>query len=129
MSTKIPTEIPPEDKIILSPLDKYRIYGKFPYHMIIHLSLLVFNTIQAMTILSEFTEYFRAQEKSFLNTLISQDSKEKQDYARMVYLYDIPSLQEHLNSSITKMLDASSDCGEIRLSCENPSFSSNTICC
>ena len=106
MSTKIPTEIPPEDKIILSPLDKYRIYGKFPYHMIIHLSLLVFNTIQAMTILSEFTEYFRAQEKSFLNTLISQDSKEKQDYARMVYLYDIPSLQEHLNSSITKMLDA-----------------------
>ena len=25
-----PVEIPPEDKVALSPLDKYRIYGKFP---------------------------------------------------------------------------------------------------
>ena len=37
MSSKQASEIPPEDKISLSPLDKYRIYGKFPYHMIIHI--------------------------------------------------------------------------------------------
>ena len=106
MSMKNKIEIPPEDKILLSPLDKYRIYGKFPFHMIIHIILLVFNTIQAMVILSEFTDYFRAQEKSFLNVLISQDGKEKTDYARKVYLYNIPSLQEHINSSISNMLDA-----------------------
>ena len=106
MSKRIPTEIPPEDKITLSPLDKYRIYRKFPLHMIIHILLAVFNTIQAMIILSEFTDYFRAQEKSFLNALISEDSKENTDYARKIYLYDIPSLRNHINSSIQKMFDA-----------------------
>ena len=70
MSLRIPTEIPPEDIITLSPLDKYRIYGKFPYHMIIHITLLIFNTMQAIIILSEYTDYFRGQENSFLNTLI-----------------------------------------------------------
>ena len=106
MSKIIPTEIPPEDKITLSPLDKYRIYNKFPFHMVIHIILFVFNTIQAMIILSEFTDYFRAQEKCFLNALISEDSKENVDYARKVYLYDIPSLRNHINSSIEKMLNA-----------------------
>ena len=106
MSKRIPTEIPPEDKITLRPLDKYRIYRKFPLHMIIHILLAVFNTIQAMIILSEYTDYFRAQEKSFLNALISEDSKENTDYARKIYLYDIPSLRNHINSSIQKMFDA-----------------------
>ena len=98
-------EIPPEDKIALSPLDKYRIYGKFPLNMIVHILLVVFTTIQAMIILSNFTSYFRAQEKAFTNILISYDSKENRDYARKIYLYDIPSLQDHLSSSIQNMFD------------------------
>ena len=91
-SFKEPQEIPPEDKVTLSPLDKYRIYGKFPLNMVIHALLIVFTTIQAMIILGEFTDYFRAQEKSFTNVLISQDSKENRDYPRKIYLYDIKSL-------------------------------------
>ena len=105
MSMGIPTEIPPEDKITLSPLDKYRIYGKFPLDLIIHVLLVVFTTIQAMIILGEFTDYFRALEKSFTNVLISEDSKENRDYPRKIYLYDIPSLQDHLSSSLKNMLD------------------------
>ena len=106
MSLRIPTEIPPEDKITLSPLDKYRIYGKFPFHMVIHIMLLIFNTLQAIIILSEYTDYFRGQENSFLNILISKDSKEKRKYARKVYLFDISSIQEHMFSSMQKMFDA-----------------------
>lgn len=105
MSSKQASEIPPEDKISLSPLDKYRIYGKFPYHMIIHILLLVFNSIQVVIVLSEFTDYFRAQEKSFINALISDDSKEKEDYAREIYLYNISQLQDHISTSIHKMLN------------------------
>ena len=99
-------EIPPEDIIALSPLDKYRIYGKFPLNMIVHILLAVFTSIQVMLILSEFTDYFRGQEKSLINVLISEDSKDTRDYARIIYLYDIPSLQEHLSNSLKKMLDA-----------------------
>ena len=106
MSKRIPTEIPPEDKITLSPLDQYRIYGKFPYHMVIYIILLIFNTLQAMITLSAFTDYFRAQQKSFINALISDDNKEKVDYARKTYLYEIRSLRKHIKSSIEKMINA-----------------------
>ena len=109
MSSKQASEIPPEDKISLSPLDKYRIYGKFPYHMIIHILLLVFNSIQVVIVLSEFTDYFRAQEKSFINALISADSKEKEDYAREIYLYNISQLQDHISTSIHKMLNETNE--------------------
>ena len=109
MSSKQASEIPPEDKISLSPLDKYRIYGKFPYHMIIHILLLVFNSIQVVIVLSEFTDYFRAQEKSFINALISDDSKEKEDYAREIYLYNISQLQDHISTSIHKMLNETNE--------------------
>ena len=98
-------EIPPEDTIALSSLDKYRIYGKFPLDMIVHVLLVVFTSLQAMIVLAEFTDYFRGQEKSLTNILISQDNKENRDYARKIYLYDIPSLQEHLSNSLQKMLD------------------------
>ena len=104
-SNKDTQDIPPEDKISLSPLDKYRIYGKFPLNMIVHILLIVFTTIEAMIILSNFTDYFRAQEKSFTNVLISQDNKENPDYPRKIYLYDISSLQEHLSTCLKKMLD------------------------
>ena len=104
-SAKAPKDIPPEDKVTLSPLDKYRIYGKLPLNMIIHILLVVFTTIQALVILGVFTDYFRAQEKSFTNVLISTDSKENRDYPRKTYLYDIPSLQNHLNNSVQKMLN------------------------
>ena len=99
-------EIPPEDKITLSPLEQYAIYGKFPFFMVIHILLLVFNTLQVAIILSEFNEYFRAQEKSFLNTLISESPKEKRDYPKETYLYTIGDIQNHLNDSVNKMLDA-----------------------
>ena len=102
---KDPQDIPPEDKITLSPLDKYRIYGKFPLNIIIHILLVVFTSIQALVILGVFTDYFRAQEKSLTNILISTDSKENRDFPRKTYLYDIPSLQDHLENSVQKMLD------------------------
>ena len=98
-------DIPPEDKVTLSPLDKYRIYGKFPLNIIIHILLVVFTSIQALVILGVFTDYFRAQEKSLTNILISTDSKENRDFPRKTYLYDIPSLQVHLQNSVQKMLD------------------------
>ena len=104
-SSKDLQDIPPEDKVTLSPLDKYRIYGKFPLNIIIHILLVVFTTIQALIILGVFTDYFRAQEKSLTNILISYDSKENRDYPRKTYLYDIPSLQDHIENSVEKMLD------------------------
>ena len=98
--------IPIQDKIGLSPLDKFRIYGKFPLDMILHLLLVVFTTIQALLVVSEATDYFRAQERSLINVLISDDEKERQDYQRETYLYSVSLIQEHLKNSLEKMLNS-----------------------
>ena len=103
---KANSEIPVEDKVVLSPIDKYRIYGRFPYHLVIHILVLVFNTLQATLILSEFSDYYRAQELSFFQFLISDDNKEKQDFAKQKYLYTIDDLQDQINNSIIFMLNA-----------------------
>ena len=61
--------------------------------MVIHILLFIFNSLESTIILSEFIDYFRAQEKSFLNTIISDDSKENQE----LYIYYIEDLQNKLN--------------------------------
>ena len=106
MPIKLKSEIPAEDKVVLSPIDKYTIYGRFPYHLVIHILLLIFNTLQATLILSELSDYFRAQELSFFQFLISDDGKEKQEFAKNKYLYKIDDLQEQINNSIGYMLYA-----------------------
>ena len=99
-------EIPIEDEVNMSPLDKYSIYGRFPYHMIIHIFLLIFTTLQATVILTEFSDYLRAQEMSFFEFLIASDSKEGNFYARNVYLYNVTQLQNHLSGAVGSMLNA-----------------------
>ena len=98
--------IPIQDKIGLSPLDKFRIYGKFPLDMVLHLLLVIFTTIQALLVVSEATDYFRSQERSLINVLISEDEKERQDYKRETYLYSISQIQEHIENSLEKMLNS-----------------------
>jgi hypothetical protein len=71
--------------------------------MIIHIVLLVLNTLQVTIILSGFNEYFRAQEKSFINALISDSPKEARDYPKVKYLYTIQELKEHIKDSVEKM--------------------------
>ena len=102
----IEKEIPPKDKILLNPLHQYAIYGKFPYFMIIHILLLEFNTLQVIITISEISQYFRAQEISFINTLVSSSQKEKKDYPKKTYLYSIEDLQKHINNSVNKMIEA-----------------------
>ena len=106
MSKNGEPEIPIEDDVNMSPLDKYSIYGKYPYHMIIHILLLIFTTLQATVILTEFSDYLRAQEMSFFEFLIASDSKEGNFYARNVYLYNVTQLQNHLSSAVGSMLNA-----------------------
>ena len=70
--------------------------------MVIHILLFIFNSLESTIILSEFTDYFRAQEKYFLNPIISDDSKENQ----RLYIYYIEYLQNQLNKKVNSMLEA-----------------------
>jgi hypothetical protein len=72
------TEIPLQDTLFLSPIEKYKIYGRFPYKLMLHLLLVIATTSQvkiilkkAILILSYSTQYTRAQERMFYNIFIS----------------------------------------------------------
>ena len=93
-------EMPINDKISLSPIDKYRIYGKFPWKMLIHIMLILATTMQAIVVINSTTDYCRGQERVFYNNMISDSDKEDPDYPRVNYIYSITQLREHLSWSI-----------------------------
>ena len=70
--------------------------------MVIHILLFIFNSLESTIILSEFTDFFWAQEKYFLNAIIRDDSKENQE----LYIYYIEYLQNQLNKKVNSMLEA-----------------------
>lgn len=93
-------EMPINDKITLSPIDKYRIYGKFPWKMLIHIMLILATTMQAIVVINATTDYCRGQERVYYNIFISDSEKEDPDYPRVNYIYSITQLREHLSWSI-----------------------------
>jgi len=83
------SEIPLIDDITLSPIDKYRIYGKFPYAMLIQLILVIFTTLQTLVIISEITDYGRDQEHTFYEVLVNDANRVDWQYQREKYIFSI----------------------------------------
>lgn len=96
-----------KDKIILSPIDKYRLYGRFPYKMISHIFLIISTSVQVMLINSIKANYCRGQERVYYTHFISDADKENPDYAREKYLYSVEQIKEHISKSITNYYDIS----------------------
>ena len=44
-------QIPLKDKLYLSPIDKYRLYGRFPVKMILHFLLIIATASQVILII------------------------------------------------------------------------------
>jgi hypothetical protein len=89
------------DGFVLSPMQLQEKYGKFPWDLLFHLLLIILTTSQIMLLISDRTEYTRQQEHLFYNLFLENSAKnEVNDYSRLVYLYSIPELKEHLVTSL-----------------------------
>ena len=42
-------KMPLKDKISLGPIEKYTLYNRFPYKLLLHISLLILTSIQIST--------------------------------------------------------------------------------
>lgn len=93
-------EIPIKDTLYLSPIDKYKLYGKFPWKMIIHFLLLIGTTAQAVLIINATTQYTRAQERVFFDSFVIPIDKTTLDYKRFTYLFSIEELRNSVKTSI-----------------------------
>ena len=94
-----PSHIPYKDKLFLSPIQKYRIYGKFPIRMILDISLAILITIQIMMINGPTTEYTKAVERFFYNAFLQNDNYEGIEVPRIKYVYTMEDLVNVVNSS------------------------------
>ena len=95
--------MPIRDKITLDPISKYRIYGRFPWKLFVHILIVIGTTMQAIVVVSVNTDYMRAQEKVFYQKLVSESEKAVKDYPRVTYLYNIQQLREHLQLTTSNM--------------------------
>lgn len=54
--------IPLKAKILLGPIDKYRLYGRFPWKLILHILLVATTSLQIYTDLNTNGAYSRQQQ-------------------------------------------------------------------
>jgi hypothetical protein len=55
-------KMPLKDKISLGPIEKYTIYNRFPYKLLIHLILLFLTTLLVQVLVQESQSQLRAQQ-------------------------------------------------------------------
>lgn len=88
---------PSPDQLFLSPIEKFAIYNKFPFNLIIHFLLVIGTTYQLMII---NTTYPRSQERALYQMFIEENDKTSFEFKRTKYLYTLDDIKKLLNDSI-----------------------------
>ena len=94
-----PSHIPYKDKVYLTPTEKYRIYGKFPFRLILDLVLAILSTIQIIMINSPTTEYGKAVERFFYDLFLKNDNVDDREFPRTKYIYKLDELIQFVRES------------------------------
>ena len=99
-----------KDQMFLNPLEKYAIYNKFPFVLVLHIFLVIFLMYQLISNMTENEEgrYF----KHFLYEIFlplddSNAGKDKTGftYQQHLYIYTIDELKDIINKSLTNYFD------------------------
>ena len=99
-----------KDQMFLSPIEKYAIYNRFPFALLLHLFLVIFTMYQIIKNCSENEEgrYF----KHFLYEMflpLSDDNPDKDKtgfaYQQRLFIYNIDGLKDIINKSLTNYFD------------------------
>ena len=93
-------QIPIKDSLYLSPIAKYKYYGRFPWKLIIHILLVIGTAAQAILILSSTTQYSRSQERIFYDNFLSEVNKNDLSFNRFAYLFTLEDLKKSVLSSL-----------------------------
>ena len=94
-----PSHIPFKDKLNLTPVQKYRIYGKFPIRLIFDIALSISITIQITMINGPTTEYTKALERFFYDIFLQNDNEADKEFPRLKYIYNLNDLSKFVRDS------------------------------
>ena len=80
---------------MLGPIDKYKKYNHFPWKLLMHVFLIVFTSLQVLTIVSVQTDYAYNSQLSYLNKFMTTPwNSETMSYGQSITIYDIDSLRD-----------------------------------
>lgn len=93
-------DLPLNDELFLSPIQKFKIYGKFPWKLSIHSLLAICLLFEVLILNHTINSYSRLQERLFYDSFIEVGDKNSMDFSRFKYLYSIPEVINHVNNSL-----------------------------
>lgn len=94
------------DRLFLGPIDKYRKHDRYPWQMVIALTLAVLTSVNVLAIVSQLTNYSYSQltvlNFLFLNPTVPVTQAAGSDTAlsTVFYIFDIPSLLAYIRGTV-----------------------------
>lgn len=95
-----PSKLPLKDELFLSPIEKYKIYGNFPWRMLINVVLAISTTTQILIVIGSTTSYTRAEERFFHEQFVTEPENSTVEYPKKTYIYTVNDLKNHVIDSI-----------------------------
>lgn len=97
--------MPLKDKISLGPIEKYTIYNRFPYKLMLHILLLILMSILVSTVVSESQSQLRAQQFVWYSKFILNDDDDDpvpvmDDFNREKRFFTVNDLKEFVKKSL-----------------------------
>lgn len=97
--------MPLKDKISLGPIEKYTIYNRFPYKLILHILLLILMSVLVSTSVQSSQGQLRAQQyvwyKKFLLNGEDEDVPVMDDFNRQKRLFSVSEVLDFVDASMT----------------------------
>ena len=101
-------DLPLKDELFLSPVEKYKLYGRLPWVMIINIIIAITTSAQIMIVIGKTTTYTRAEERFFHEQFINQLDSSDIEYSRKAYIYSLNDLKDHVIRSIDNYFNITS---------------------
>lgn len=119
--------LPIEESEQLSPIEKYKSFGKFPYLLLFNILLVIFSSIQILIVINSNTNYKRRQERILYKKFLNNEDQET-EINRFYYLQSISELKEFIKLSIENYYKFSHNNIEIiKVLKNNPELEFNNI--
>uniref|UniRef100_A0A7S1KQV2 Polycystin cation channel PKD1/PKD2 domain-containing protein n=1 Tax=Percolomonas cosmopolitus TaxID=63605 RepID=A0A7S1KQV2_9EUKA len=85
-----------EQRLTLSPLQKFKTYGRIPFKLLTHVALLIFITLQIVLFTWYRQPYLSTMGLGFVNTFLPEGFQNLQENAEGYYTYYFQSINETL---------------------------------
>lgn len=104
-----------KSKVILSPLERYKYYGRYPDKFALHIALIILSSVLSVMLVANYNSKFGPVRVAFFSKFLSTDLNDYQirvgEYPKIMQFYNIEDLQKKVNESVEyyKSIKKSSD--------------------